>query len=210
MKGSGYRNTIIEALWNRALALRTFLLKGKIGPLGLGSTRKEVEDVVGIFDSYEETPAGFLGVFNGDKPNIQFYFTYDERLRNFHVSTDVLYYSERKKPKTENLLRMLFSDFHLFYQPPAYYLEQVLNEGIRLFYVEKMSEPEFGLGHYYITERNVKFFLSPRLHETIPGATLFYIGCSNNLLEEIAAYEGIEVTTGNIKLPSDLVGIKRY
>lgn len=176
---------------------KDFLLYGNIGTIILGQKKEEVETALWTFDYYERAHVGFLGYYNDEKPELQFYFNDEGRLYNFHLRHDNFY---RKLPgfsDTQYFIRQLFSDYPLFLSEPELILETILDNNIDVFYVDKLSG-EFS-DYYFVTSNNVKIFFAFSLVNLKIKTGLCYIGCSPDLINDNTYYDPIKVEKKNVK-----------
>lgn len=176
---------------------KDFLLYGNIGSIILGKKKEDVEAILWTFDYYERVHVGFLGYYNDEKPELQFYFNDEGILYNFHLRHDNFY---RKLPgfsNTQYFIRQLFSDYSLFLSEPELILETIIDSNIDVFYVDKLSG-EFS-NYYFVTSNNVKLFFEFSLVKLRIKAGLCYIGCSSDLIESTASYDSIKVEKKEVR-----------
>lgn len=176
---------------------KDFLLYGNIGSIILGQNKKEVEAALWTFDYYEPMNVSFLGYYNDDKPDLQFYFNDEGILYNFHLK----HYDYNIKgygfSSSQFFIRQLFSDYSLFLSEPEVILETILDNNVDVFYVDQLSG-EFS-NYYFVTSNNVKIFFEFSLANHKIKAGLCYIGCSPDLIESTASYKPIKVEKSGVR-----------
>lgn len=89
-------------------SFKNLLLLGELGPIKIGSSRLEVENIFGIEEPEQMTPTIKLASY--EEIGLQFYYDENDILFNFHLK----YYLSKKK-RTSEIMELLFSDYPTFF-----------------------------------------------------------------------------------------------
>jgi hypothetical protein len=186
---------------------KDLLLYGQLGPIKLGSPKKEVEDVFGNIDCEQMYNGTKLASY--DHLNLQFYYDANNLLINFHLSDDIIVSeSTLKNRKTLGMIEILFSDFNLFYLPPIKLFSLMFEDKVKIYYLDKLSG-EY-CNYFYVNSNNVKMFFNPYLSSKIEGASLCYIGADYGSINQAFQNEAIEINSKNLIVPPNFNEIEIY
>jgi hypothetical protein len=183
-------------------SFKNLLLLGELGPIKIGSSRLEVENIFGIEEPEQMTPTIKLASY--EEIGLQFYYDENDILFNFHLK----YYLSKKK-RTSEIMELLFSDYPTFFLPSIELFKVILSGNIKLYYIENLSD-QFS-NFYYVSDKNVRMFFNHNLSEIFDGASLFYIGVDNgSSMKQAIENEAVEMTYSNLIIPPLYNEIEMY
>lgn len=176
--------------------LEEMMLFGKMGTIEIGKKREFIEDVFGEIP-FEDILIGERASRYIDLGLAFDYYKKNDTLFNFSLNNDILRIENANK--TEGIIVELFSDAELFYEPAEKIFSLILDQGIDLFYNDKLSGD--GAGYLYITSNNVKLVFNPYLSKFYKKAQLGYLGASMDCMSQVKSDQVIKITQDNMIVP---------
>lgn len=186
-------------------SLRNFILQGTLSDIGLGSNRTLVENHLGKV-TFEDVPA--VGGRHARYVDLNISFDYwikNDDVFNINITRDTIML---KKNKTEGILKKMFDDYLLFYQPAKDILKLILENDIKLYYIETLSGEL--TNYYYVTSNNVKLFFNPFISEFYANAQLSELGADIGCLNQAKQHNAIEITKENFIVPPLFDELEKY